>query len=213
MSKPPQTTHRVCRHEGCWVAKPVDQFRGSRSTCRECRHEAARARRAANPEVVKARKRRWYDANREVVNARTRQRRAANREVVNARTRQRRAAHPEHARELRKTWEAKHPERNRAKASARRAIKAQCPVGDRKAVAAFYKRVHDAPRLQCYWCRKWVPKAERVVDHIIPLRPLDGQAKGSHAATNLCCSCAACNGSKNNRPPEDVSGQFELGIT
>ena len=177
--------------------------------CRGCHNADVRKYCQKNRDKRIAAGREYYQENRD----KRREYRQKNRDKCIATAKRYWADHPERARELRKTWEAKHPEHYRAHSAARRAIKAHCPVGDRNAVAAFYKRVHDAPRMRCYWCHKWVKKAARVVDHIIPLRPRAGQPRGSHVAANLCCSCASCNGSKGNRPPEDVSGQLELGIT
>jgi 5-methylcytosine-specific restriction endonuclease McrA len=155
----------------------------------------ARARRAADPEAARA-----YDRARYVAHI----------EAVKARARARYAADPEAERDRARAWNAAHPELRRAAKAARRALLAQCPVGDRKAVAAFYKKVQEAPRIRCYWCRGWVKKGDRDVDHIVPLKPRGNNPKGMHGIGNLCCACVECNRSKSNKPPEEVSGQGEL---
>lgn len=117
-------------------------------------------------------------------------------------------------REYKKIWSKAHPvtkERRNAHSNARKLQKRigkgnQSPE-DSKLVEMFYERVRTVSRMKCHWCRKWVPRAEREVDHIVPL------AKGGqHILFNLCCSCRKCNQEKSAKAPEEFAGQFELPI-
>lgn len=81
----------------------------------------------------------------------------------------------------------------------RRAIKRNAKTGDRRAIAAIYKRAASKASIKCYLCRNRIPIGKRHVDHIIPL-----SKGGSHSPENLAIACAFCNVSKGNKPPHSI---------
>lgn len=178
--------------------------------------------RAEHPEAIKAATARYRAKHREELRAAEARRRKANPEKARATKARNYAAHakernayqarydaePEHAKERKAyqaRWSKAHPERRAVHRSKRRARKRGNGVGDTVLMAAFRKRIAKARRIKCYWCREWVPKGHRHVDHIIPI------AKGGpDAEWNLCCSCQKCNSSKHAKDPGEFSGQYEL---
>jgi 5-methylcytosine-specific restriction protein A len=150
---------------------------------------------AKNRDRIKANQRRWYEDNRKHVIDRVTARQREDCERVKA---------------YKKRWAKKrlqeHPEIFLSNTRARRAMKKGAEIGtDRKAYRAFLKFVRSAPRLTCYWCGEVVPKKRREVDHIVPI--IRGGKDDVH---NLCCSCVTCNRTKNDKPPEVFTGQYEL---
>ncbi len=92
-------------------------------------------------------------------------------------------------------------------ASKRRAAKMGSQTEADAALVEFYAWVRTSKRLRCYWCSKVTRRADRHVDHIIPL--IRG---GAHMIANLCCSCSACNYSKGSQMPDTFSAQAHLGF-
>jgi 5-methylcytosine-specific restriction endonuclease McrA len=169
----------------------------------EARAASARYR-AAHPEEIKAASARWQKAHPERVKAENARYYAAHPEQKAAHARWRKA-HTEEIKAYGALWRKAHPEQNAVRKSTRQARKLGNGVGDSVLMAAFRRRVAKALRIKCYWCREWIPKGHRHVDHITPL------AKGGpDAELNLCCSCDLCNLSKGAKNPGEFSGQFEL---
>lgn len=210
---------------------------GRVSACKQCTCARVKKYYAENREERKAKANAHYHANRDRIlaqqrayNERVKQRRSAKEKARRAEQRAARGAErartaPERRRrrlqyclahyyanrnkhaERQRKWRQENPGLNAEKERRRRARK-RSRVGDLNAVKAFYTFVRDARRLRCYWCHKWVPKADRQVDHIIPL-----VRGGEHAAANLCCACSHCNISKGAKLPDQVTGQVELVLT
>lgn len=62
------------------------------------------------------------------------------------------------------------------------------------AIKTWMREVLSRPLAQCYYCRSVVLTSQMDFDHVIPL-----SKGGLHCVSNLCVSCACCNGSKSNR--------------
>jgi len=108
----------------CLAFKPLSEFHndknkkdGKRAECRCCTREAARKRRAANPEKQREYDRKRYAANPEKAREYDSKYRAANREKINEGKRKRRAANRE-----------KYKEDDRKDYVARRHARNQCAV-------------------------------------------------------------------------------------
>lgn len=100
---------------------------------------------------------------------------------------------------------AKRPDRQKVYRARRRARKLEARLGCRRSYRAFVLFVRTAARIRCYWCARPVAKAQRRIDHIIPL------AKGgADAVENLCVACVRCNTSKGAKLPYEFSGQAEI---
>jgi hypothetical protein len=110
---------------------------------------------------------------------------------------------PEVSRKHAKVWYDRHPERAGQNQRARRAAKL-------KAGGSF--TIEDIARLyalqngKCVGCGiqfKTTGTHRYHVDHIIPLRPVDGSEPGSNGPENLQLLCRSCNCQKRNLPPEE----------
>jgi len=76
---------------------------------------------------------------------------------------------------------------------------------DRVAKRRFVDDVKNKNVIECYWCGDPTEKGARHIDHIIPV-----SRHGTDDVYNLCCSCPACNCSKNDLLPEEFTGQFHI---
>jgi 5-methylcytosine-specific restriction endonuclease McrA len=107
--------------------------------------------------------------------------------------------------ERRKKERREHPEKYRQYCAARRARILACTIGDPKSILAFYRKVRTARRIKCRWCKKWVEKGDRHVDHILPL-----SRGGAHALFNLCCACSTCNHRKLAKLPQEFIKEIHM---
>lgn len=114
-----------------------------------------------------------------------------------------RAAHREAYRELARRYRQEHKSEFNARAANHRALKQGARIGatanQLAEIKEIYRKAKEAPRVRCYLCGKLIPKGRRHVDHIVPL-----SRGGAHRPSNLAAACAVCNGSKHNKPPEEV---------
>jgi 5-methylcytosine-specific restriction endonuclease McrA len=90
----------------------------------------------------------------------------------------------------------------------RRAACAQAGSSQSQHYRAFVEYVRTVKKLGCYWCNRATRKKDRHIDHIVPL-----SKGGLDVVTNLCCSCTACNLSKQAKLPEEFTGQYVLAFT
>lgn len=91
----------------------------------------------------------------------------------------------------------------------RRAIQRGAAVGANRAdYIRFVRAVAKTLRISCYWCGNTVRKADRHIDHIMPL-----SRGGADDVHNICCSCSHCNHSKGAKSPAEFSGQHQLIFT
>ena len=60
-------------------------------------------------------------------------------------------------------------------------------------------------RRKCHWCREFVKRRYRHIDHIVP--PARG---GTNAPHNLCMACSGCNHRKGAKLPSDWGPQPEF---
>lgn len=56
----------------------------------------------------------------------------------------------------------------------------------------------------CHYCRCWVDRVERTIDHAVPL-----SRGGMHSSSNLVMSCNSCNSRKGNRTPAEFFGYLQ----
>ncbi len=119
------------------------------------------------------------------------------------------AENVESCNERRRKWQSENREKMRISGSIyqarRRALLAMAPSDSRAEIRTYFKTIKTSVRMRCYWCRTYVPKAERQVDHIIPVTK-----GGGTVLSNLCCACGRCNRKKSARMPENFSGQYEI---
>lgn len=152
-----------------------------------------KAKAAAHYERTKARSSERYQAKRQVISARNRSTREADGERIRAEQRCRYKVNPASA---------------IARANKRRAILARAAVGtDRAAYRTFIDAVRNAESIACRWCHVLTPKAERRIDHVIPV-----SKGGADDVSNLCCACRLCNARKGDKlPSEWAQDQRSLG--
>ena len=83
-----------------------------------------------------------------------------------------------------------------------RKLAGSTPEGQ-QAVTAFYVWARSVRQVRCYLCGRWTPRAQRQVDHVMPL-----SKGGKHEAENLTVLCARCNLSKSAKLPRQVGLLF-----
>lgn len=103
-----------------------------------------------------------------------------------------------------KKWRANNPHLGLAYAASRRARKLSAAMGDPAAIKAYYFHVKNAVTIHCHWCKREMLKAERSVDHLVPL--IRG---GSHDVPNFVPACLACNCSKGTKRPEEFQAMLQ----
>ncbi len=177
-----------------------------------------------NRKVWIARSSKWQKENKERLNAYRRKRyhenlsrfREAGRKYTSAYRRRHpgraalsakkyRAAHPdriiektpEQARRHIAKWRKTHPEQVKALRRLRRALKKGAAIGNPKAIVSWEKSWRHKKSVRCYWCGHYFPGNQCHADHIVPL-----SKNGSHSISNLVISCASCNCTKQDKPPE-----------
>lgn len=159
------------------------------------------ARRAADPEKHRQRSADYARRNKEKVAAQQKAWRERNKQQQREYKRRQYLANAEAFKARAVAFAKANPGYRAAIARKRQAVKKACPVGDVKAVAAFYRMVRTAAVLRCHWCGRDIPKGnERTVDHVTPIA-----LGGGHTIDNLVPACRSCNCSKNKRPPADFT--------
>lgn len=193
----------------CWKQKRREYQDANREHCRKLWREKSREWYRRDPKAAGASSRKWKEENKERVAARTKRWSRLNtekmRKYYTSYRRQWRKNNPERSRELWKKWASKNKALLLAAANRRRARLRKARIGDEKAILGFYKYVRSGARLRCFYCKKVVRKADRHVDHIIPL-----SRGGMHCVSNLCCACSNCNLRKNTKTGEEFTGQLNL---
>ena len=158
-----------------------------------------------NREQILEKNRRWREANPDKVAALNRLWRKNNPERAKANHLRYRDSHREQINARNAKWAAANPDKRTSCSAVRRARKNGNKVGDLAAINSFRKKVYSKLKIRCYWCREYVLRKDRHIDHIVPL------AKGGpHAEWNLCCACGTCNDRKGAKDPSEFSGQGEL---
>lgn len=98
------------------------------------------------------------------------------------------------AKEATARYRAKHPERWRAahrlhQLKRRNSIVATC---DGTVTDSFLIELYN--RTECYWCKQFVVRENRTLEHIIEL--IDG---GVHSTSNIEMACSSCNSARLGR--------------
>jgi hypothetical protein len=164
-----------------------------RHTCRSCRCEQQRKRRAANREHVNELNRKWREANRKLVREQRRKWREANHELV---------------REQRHKWREANHELMQQKGLVRRHKRRALKNGN----GGSFTHADELAKLKlqngcCYWCAvKFIKKRKhiryhpkyRTIEHLIPVT-----RGGSNWPDNIVLACASCNFSKCNKLPDE----------
>ena len=203
----------------------MDRREYNRQWCaanKERRAKRAAEYAAAHADEIREYQRKYHQEHAESLRAAGVEYRNRTREATSARNKAKYLADPEKFKQKATTrYEKKRPEiraqakeyyrRNEAafkrRAAERRARIEQVTVGNPAEIERFYEAVAAAKSIRCYWCKKNVKRADRHVDHIIPLA-----GGGAHATANLCCACKTCNLKKHTKSPEKFSGQGELSL-
>lgn len=182
---------------------------------RERNNELARKRYAEDRESERRKDAEYRAQHRDQMRANDRAYREKHREELARHKREQTAANPDRPggpkdyywrnREKVLRYQKEHKADRSAREAARRAGQTQADIAEASTIKAFYAHVKSAQRLQCYWCKRLVAKADRHVDHIVPL-----SRGGPHVVANLCCSCAECNTRKHNKMPNEWSKQMVL---
>lgn len=197
-------SHKVCTV--CGLDKAATEYyttpackNGIIARCKACVGSEQAAWRAANPEVVKARKRAWYLKARErpEYQARIKARADANKAQKREYDRAYRARNPEQQAEWSRDWVIRNPDKRKAIS---RNYKSKRRTLEREGVSTVALTDWTAAAVKvCYWCGARCPKGFHV-DHYVPL------AKGGkHELANLVIACAPCNLKKNAKDPFDFA--------
>lgn len=185
----------------CRALKPLSSFGVQRASpdglkrwCKVCCTEHLRLWSAANPEKVKARKRRSYERNRASENAKAAVWRRSNPEKVQAAWDAWHARNPGRRQAIALDWAKRNRSALAAQAAKRRAAqKKATPIWANDELDAFV--VSEAYALARV--RSDVTGVVHSVDHIVPLK--SGLVCGLHCAANLQVIPDTVNKSKNNR--------------
>jgi 5-methylcytosine-specific restriction endonuclease McrA len=146
-------------------------------------------------EEFKAKARERYQAQKEVLAGRYR----ATRDAKLAAARERLASCGDSVRAAQRARYAEDSAPAIARANKRRAIQFAAALGtDRAAYRAKVKAIRAPELLACEWCHVDTTKANRRIDHVVPL-----SRGGADAADNLCCACFSCNARKGNKLPTE----------
>lgn len=158
--------------------------------------EAYKRWRLKHPEYTKARWAEYYAKNKESLKAKRAPKSDAEKEVIRKRSR-------EYYQKVR--LDPQFPISNRARAKAgkgkRRAIILNSPVGERRSVEAYIRRIKSKKIISCYYCGVKIKGDKAHIDHITPLA-----RGGAHSDGNLCAACPSCNLRKNDRTPGEFAG-------
>jgi len=198
-------SHEVvrCNLDPKAMEKQRDRVREYAEENRERKLERDRKYREENREKLRERDHKYYEKNRENRRKRDRKYYEENREEKLKHNREYYRKYYEENREKVRDGQRKYrknnPEKIRAKRANRRALEHKVTVGDLTAIARVYDLATNGNRVRCYLCGKAIPKAQRHVDHIMPL-----SKGGLHTASNLAIACAKCNLSKGAKLPEEV---------
>lgn len=130
---------------------------------------------------------------------------AKNKEQHRARSRASQLRRRAEVTEYHRAWRTENRGKWLATISRRKARKLGADAGDSEGCKRFFSYASTVAKVACYWCGKNVPKAQRHVDHIIPLA-----RGGAETEANLCVSCANCNLRKHAKDPIEFAGQGEL---
>lgn len=179
-----------------------------RGMCVRC-YSAMRKR--EDPARTLAGTQKWYRENTDKARAKNRDRyhaQPAVRARIQDRSREWARQHPEEARARKRAWYRANQERARAKLRQEAATRrASCAGLTRHPATPAERMALVAPGVQCFYCHAAQAKH---VDHFIPLArwakvvlTAEQRAEGPDHINNLVGACAACNGSKGARLPDD----------
>jgi hypothetical protein len=110
----------------------------------------------------------------------------------------------EKSRDYTRAYRKRHPERWKAmhrvhQFNRRSLIKA---TDDGTVTDEFLKQIYSTET--CFWCKKFVPKELRTLEHIVEL-----SNGGEHSARNITMACLSCNSSRLNKENEHDSNICE----
>lgn len=158
------------------------------------RKKKHREYRVANKEHIATRSRTYREANKEREAERARARYVANKEKILKRTHANHIANRERRIETDRLWRLANKMAVRAKSHRRRALKL---AAGGMHTAEDIKRLYEAQRRKCYYCKSKLGSTYHV-DHVVPL-----SRGGSNGPENLVISCVKCNLSKGDRLPHE----------
>jgi hypothetical protein len=193
-------TGKPCRHghfaekytadQSCCVCKSEVQAIPSRRVRSAAQR---RAKRAANPEPLRASSRKWKRENPDKVREQSRRARERDPEKQRAHTRKWSTRHRGQLAAYSRRYARAHPAKIAASAAKRRAriSRATPPWADQRKIQSVYL---DAARLTKLFGFAWE------VDHIFPIKGRDG-SRGLHVHENLHAIPYWLNRAKNNRAP------------
>jgi len=200
---------RTCSY--CHIAKPFADFYGhhdsgrQNSVCKTCTSEYHKQYSQAHVEERRKYAHEYGVTHKEAISAKNKSKYIANPKPFKDRATKRYNEKRDQIREQSKDYYRRNEAAVIARTRLREARIENATIGDVQEIEKFYEFVRSVKRIRCYWCKAFVPKRFRHVDHIFPL-----DAGGPHATANLCCSCRTCNLRKHIKLPEEFSGQGEL---
>ena len=175
----------------CGEPKPLDGFSarkdskdGLRGDCKICRAAVVKKYKVENIERIRGLNHLLYMANPDLVKARARKWKVDNRERARINNRKWAAENPELERESKRRWKAENPEAEVLSEQRRRARK--------QANGVFVVTVREAKRLLAQPCYLCLVAPSTTLDHVIPI-----SRGGRHSIGNLLGACLFCNSSKN----------------
>ena len=198
-------TSKICSM--CKREKPLTEYSARQSRCRECASVYLKRYREVNLDRLIAKDRLYRSENIAKEKENHKRYYLTHREDIRAKTKKYFHDNWERIREYRSEYYKNNSHQYKARASRRRALIESVTIGDIGEIERFYEFVREKSKLRCYWCKSFVLKKDRHVDHIIPL-----SRGGMHSPLNLCCSCRTCNLSKHNKMPNEFSNQAVLAL-
>ncbi len=172
-----------------------DKFRADRRTAYK-----------ANPEKILAQMRQWKKANPDKVLARGRAAYKANHKKILAMALVRREADPEKYRKAAREWGRANPDKRRA--MNHNSSRGRRGAGGDGLSALQWRALVEATSGRCVYCgerpKKWH------LDHIIPLKPKNGDPQGQHTFNNVIPACPPCNRHKHNSTLAEWRGRGDI---
>ena len=151
----------------------------------------------ANPDKIKAQKRRYYLKHRERLLLKQKLYYNNNFEKCAASMKEFALKNPEKILAIKERWNFKNKSYLSSNQTRRRSKMAGCFTDD--TADAFRLFVRSKKRIKCYYCGEWVSGKKAHIDHVIAVN-----RQGNHASDNLAASCPKCNLKKSDRLPAET---------
>ncbi len=192
----------------CGETKDSSEFYKGRNQCKFCLSECGKAYYEAHIEEVTARHKVYRETTREAAREYGKTHYAENLEKERARIRAKSKDNPDYYREYyeanketkqasNKAWRIANPEKMKVIRQRERALRTGAKA---TLTQEEWEKIWQEFNGRCFWCND--PATQ--MDHVVPLRPRQGELQGHHTKGNVVPSCQPCNngpGGKHNKDP------------